>query len=200
MVTVDEKTWVIRSNLERELAGLVARLQRSTVQIRAGGARVGSGVVWGTGGLIVTNAHVARPPVRICVSDSRVVSSRVLASDPERDLAAIAIDADDLPAVVVGDSDSLRVGDLVVAVGHPLGLPAMATGVIHAISLSGSRRGFIRADLRLAPGNSGGPLVDARGRVIGINTMIDGGLGCAVPSRDVERFLATVRRGANGPP
>lgn len=200
MVAVDENARAIRSDLERELAGLVARLRRSTVEVRAGTARVGSGVVWSGGGLIVTNAHVARLPVHIILADGRVVSSRVLAWDRERDLAAVAVDADDLPAVVIGDSDSLRVGDLVVAVGHPLGLPAMATGVIHEIAPPGSRRGFVRADVRLAPGNSGGPLADARGRVVGINTMIEGGLGCAVPSRAVECFLATLRAGATAPP
>lgn len=92
----------------------------------------------------------------------------------------------------IGDSDSLRVGQLVVAVGNPLGLSgAVTAGLIHAI---GPRRpagpSLIQADLRLAPGNSGGPLADARGRVIGINAMIAGGLALAVPSSLVARFLA----------
>jgi serine protease Do len=200
VVAADENGRAIRSDLEHELAGLVARLRRSTVQIHARGARVGSGVIWTAGGLIVTNAHVARPEVRVVLSDLHAVKNQVLAWDREHDLAAIAVDAHDLPAVVVGDSDSLRVGDLVVAIGHPLGLPGTATGVIHALSPPGSTRGFIRADLRLAPGNSGGPLADARGRVVGINTMIEGGLGCAVPSRVIERFLAAARRTGTVPP
>ena len=201
MPAVEEENQAIRSDLEGHLADVVARLRRSTVQLHGAGARAGSGVVWTARGLIVTNAHVVRAPVRVVLFDGRAMNGRVLAWDRGCDLAAIGIDAGDLPAVVVGDSDVLRVGQLVVAVGHPFGLPAaVTTGVIHAISPAGSRRGFIQADLRLAPGNSGGPLADARGNVVGINTMIAGGLACAVPSRTVERFLASVRREAMAAP
>jgi serine protease Do len=191
--TIEESRGV-GSGLASDLAGIAARLSRSTVQVHGGRARSGSGVIWEAGGLIVTNAHVARAPARVVLADGRAVSGRVLAWDRACDLAALAIDADDLPAVIVGDSDGLRVGDLVLAVGHALGLPAAVTaGVIHALSSRGRRSGLIQADLRLAPGNSGGPLADARGRVVGINTMIAGGLACAVPSRVVERFLAAAR-------
>jgi serine protease Do len=200
MSAVEEETEAIRSGFEDQLAGVAARVRRSTVQLHGGGVRAGSGVVWTARGLIVTNAHAVRKPVRVVLSDGRAVNGRVLAWDRGCDLAAIGIDAGDLPAVGVGDSDNLRVGQLVVAVGYPLGLPAAVTaGVIHAIP-PGSSRGFIQADLRLAPGNSGGPLADARGDVVGINTMIAGGLACAVPSRVVERFLAAVRREAMAAP
>ena len=182
--------------LEGELAGIVARLVRSTVQVHGGRATAGSGVLWNPG-LIVTNAHVARTTARVVLFGGRSVTGRVLSWDRECDLAAIAIDADGLPAVEVGDSHDVRVGELVIAVGHALGLPAaVTTGVIHATSA----RGLIQADLRLAPGNSGGPLADARGRVVGINTMIAGGLACAVPSRVVERFLAAVQGEAMAAP
>jgi serine protease Do len=101
-------------------------------------------------------------------------------------------------AADIGDSDALRVGELVVAVGSPFGLAgAVTAGVIHAIPSrrpSGPR--FIEADVRLAPGNSGGPLADSRGRVIGINARIAGGLALAVPSNVVTRFVASLRRGA----
>lgn len=197
MSAVEEETQAIWSGLEGQLADVVARLRCSTVQLHGGGALAGSGVVWTARGLIVTNAHVARAPARVILSDGRAVNGRILAWDRGCDLAAIAIDVADLPPVAVGDSDRLRAGELVVAMGHPLGLPAaVTTGVIHSISPPASGRGFIHADLRLAPGNSGGPLADAGGRVVGINTMIAGGLACAVPSRTVERFLAAVRRGA----
>src|SRR5207247_6092649 len=92
----------------------------------------------------------------------------------------------------IGDSDALRVGELVLAVGNPLGLNgALTTGVVHAVGSADSERGhgWVRADVRLAPGNSGGPLADARGRVIGINSMIAGGLALAVPSNAVGEFL-----------
>src|SRR6185295_6562166 len=96
-----------------------------------------------------------------------------------------------LPAVTAGNSSALRVGELVMAVGNPLGfVGALTTGVVHALT-----RRWVHADVRLAPGNSGGPLADARGRVIGINTMIAGGLALAVPSNSVMQFL---RRGAEG--
>ncbi len=201
MPVIEEETQAIQSGLDCEPARLVARLRRGTVQVHASGARAGSGVIWGAGGLIVTNAHVARPPARVILPDGRAMRGRMLAWDRECDLAVITIETEDLPPVVVGDSDRLRVGELVVAVGHPLGRPAAVTaGVIHTIPPRGSSRGFIRADLRLAPGNSGGPLADARGSVVGINTLIADGLACAVPSRAVERFLATVRPGAMAAP
>jgi serine protease Do len=120
----------------------------------------------------------------------------VLARDRRRDLAAI-VTPSDAPlgeialSAVIGQPTTLRPGDLVVALGNPLGIVgALALGVVHAVDPG--KRGaasWIRADIRLAPGNSGGPLADARGRVVGINTMIAGGLGIAVPVSAVERFL-----------
>jgi len=180
------------ATLASGLADVAKRLLCSTVQIHAGKAGAGSGVIWQADGLIVTNAHVAREPVRVVLPDGRAMKGRVLAWDRECDLAAVAVDAHDLPAALVGDSGALRVGELVIAVGHALGLPAAITaGVIHVLPPRGRQQGLIRADLRLAPGNSGGPLADAGGRVIGINTMIADGLGCAVPSRLVKRFLVS---------
>jgi serine protease Do len=90
-----------------------------------------------------------------------------------------------LPAAEIGDSGALRVGEVVLAVGNPLGLVrALSAGLVHAV---GPRA--IHADLRLAPGNSGGPLADAEGRVVGLNAMIVGGLAVAVPSREARRFV-----------
>jgi serine protease Do len=97
--------------------------------------------------------------------------------------------AHDLPAAVVGDSERLRPGELVLAAGHPFGMAgAVVTGVVHATPGHAAPR-WIQADLRLAPGNSGGPMADARGRVIGINAMIAGRLALAVPSHVVGGFL-----------
>src|SRR5204863_7755459 len=94
--------------------------------------------------------------------------------------------------ITVRDGSTLRIGELVVAVGHPRGIRgAAAMGIVHALGprdAPGHRR-WIRADVRLAPGNSGGPLADASGRVVGVNTMVAHGLGLAIPSSAVERFL-----------
>ena len=184
--------------IDGDLTAVTERLRRITVQVHGSSGGTGSGVIWISNGLIVTNAHVARDTAAVVLPGGRAIEARGLAWDPEYDLAALALDAEGLSAADVGDSDRLRVGDLVVAVGSPFGLVgAVTAGVIHAI---GPRRtagsSFIRADLRLAPGNSGGPLADARGRVIGVNAMIVGGLALAVPSRVVARFLAPLRQGA----
>jgi serine protease Do len=187
---------------------MAAQLRRATVQVRSrrepsGQQGGGSGVIWQPDGLIITNAHVARgPQAFIELADGRKFTATVTARDERRDLAALKVEATDLPAAVIGDSDALRVGSLVLAVGNPLGLTgALTTGVVHAAASSDGPRGhgWVQADVRLAPGNSGGPLADAAGRVIGINSMIAGGLALAVPSNDVTRFLrGTAARPALG--
>lgn len=177
-----------------ELAVLAATLQRSTVHVRSRGGS-GSGVIWQPDGLIVTNAHVARGShAEIELSDGRKFEGEVVGRDPDRDLAALVVDARDLPAGAVADSSALRVGQLVVAVGNPLGMTgALTTGIVHAIAPAEGRgrQNWVQADVRLWPGNSGGPLADVEGRVIGVNSMVAGGLGLAVPSNAVERFLGS---------
>ena len=169
-------------------AAMAAELAHVTVEVRgrgAGGAAVGAGVIWHPDGLILTNAHVAHRDVMVVLADGRACGARLVARDPRRDLAALVVDATGLPAAEIGDSGALRVGELVLAVGNPLGLVrALSAGLVHAV---GPRA--IHADLRLAPGNSGGPLADARGRVVGLNAMIVGGLAVAVPSRAGWRFV-----------
>ena len=177
-------------------AAMAAELARVTVEVRgrgrgAGGAAVGAGVIWHPDGLILTNAHVVHGDVTVVLADGRARGARLVARDPRRDLAALVVDATGLPAAEVGDSAALRVGELVLAVGNPLGLVrALSAGLVHAV---GPRA--IHADLRLAPGNSGGPLADARGRVVGLNAMIVGGLAVAVPSREAQRFVREQLRG-----
>src|SRR5579863_489220 len=167
------------------------RLRRSTVQVQGPGGGGGSGVVWRADGLVVTNAHVAqRANGRIQLADGRVARASVAARDPQLDLALLEADVHDLPAAVAADSDQLRVGEIVLAAGSPYGYAGTVTiGVVHARS----NRRWIEADLRLGPGNSGGPLADARGRIVGINTMVANGLALAIPSNIVARFVA--RRG-----
>lgn len=170
------------------------RLRRSTVQIRdSRRARgIGSGVIYGSGGSILTNAHVATGDrARVELWDGRELAARVTARDPRRDLAFLEVAESGLPAATFGDSARLRVGELVIAIGNPMGFAgALTTGIVHAVGpLPGlGRRPWVQADVRLAPGNSGGPLADAEGRVIGINTMIAGGLALAVPSNTVAEF------------
>jgi serine protease Do len=177
-------------------AAIAAALARVTVEVRGGGRRgpgrrgaagapVGAGVIWHPDGLILTNAHVARDDVSVILADGRSCPARLVARDPDRDLAALVVDARGLPAAEIGASSALRVGELVLAVGNPFGLVrALSAGLVHAVD-----RRAIQADLRLAPGNSGGPLADARGRVVGLNTMIVGGLAIAVPSEVARDFV-----------
>lgn len=191
-----------QTRLDGDLAGLARRLSRATAQVRARGSGGGSGVIWRSGGLIITNAHVVRGAhAWVELADGREFQAALVKRDPRRDLAALAIGAADLPAAVIGDSESLRVGEWVLAVGNPLGLVgAVTAGIIQGLGpcppgLFGprypmSRLSWIQADVHLAPGNSGGPLADAQGRVIGINSMVAYGLAWAIPSHEVERFLS----------
>lgn len=177
------------------LGEVAEQLRRSTVQVQLEGERGGgSGIIWKPDGLIVTNAHVARAGrATVELWDGRSLPAAVTSTDARRDLAALRVEASGLPAATAADSANLRAGEVVVAVGNPLGfVGALSTGVVHAVGPLGGlgNRTWVQADVRLAPGNSGGPLADARGRVIGVNTMIAGGLALAVPSNTVARFLA----------
>ena len=169
-----------------ELAVVAERVKRSTVQISVRGRGGGAGVIWKADGLIVTNAHVcSEGRARVALADGVSLDAEVAACDPRSDLALLRAEAADLPAASIGTSDGLRVGEIVLAIGSPWGVTnALATGIVHS---TGGR--WVRADIRLAPGNSGGPLANARGEVVGVNSMIAGGLGLAVPSAAVERFL-----------
>lgn len=181
------------------------RLRRSTVHIGSGGRGHGSGIIVKSGAnsalksdaVIVTNAHVAAVgPPAVTLWDGRSFQARIDALDRRRDLALLRIpasDSDDLPAAVLGDSNRLRAGELVIAIGNPLGfMGALTAGIVHAVGpLPGlGPRKWIQAGVRLAPGNSGGPLADAAGTVVGVNTMVAGRLGLAVPSNEVARLLS----------
>lgn len=168
------------------------RLRRSTVRIVDGRRGLGSGVIWDAGGNVITNAHVASgASAAVELWDGRQERAEVVSRDPRRDLAELRIRATDLAAAEIGSSADLRVGEMVIAVGNPLGFSgALTRGVVYGIGpLPGlSALSWVQADIRLAPGNSGGPLANAQGQVIGINTMIAGGLGLAIPSGTVQRF------------
>lgn len=174
------------TEIARELSFIATKLSNSTVKVKSGSSGVGSGVIWQADGLIITNAHVAtRPQVTVELSDGRVFEAVRTHFDPQQDLAALKIPATDLNNATIADADKLRVGELVLAVGNPFSdSGAVTTGIIHA-----NYPQTIIADLRLYPGNSGGPLADCLGRVVGINTMIAYGLAVAIPSNTVNRFL-----------
>jgi serine protease Do len=167
---------------------VAAWLRQITVRINGRHGAHGSGVLWSSKGLIVTNAHVASSPVHaVEFADGRRTQGRLLARDPQHDLAALAVDAQFLPSASVRSARQCRAGELVIAVGNPIdGEGAVSTGILHRVP---GTRPFLFADIRLAPGNSGGPLADAHGNVIGINSAIIHSLGCAVTSDAVQQFL-----------
>jgi serine protease Do len=173
---------------------IAEKLRRSTVLVYAGARGNGSGVIWSADGAIVTNAHVARASqIRVQLWDGREFDAALVSRDTRRDLAELRISATNLPAASPADSSQVRPGELAIAIGNPLGfVGALTTGAVHAVGplrRLGSEP-WVQADVRLAPGNSGGPLADAHGRVIGINTMVAGSLALAVPSNAVTNFLA----------
>jgi serine protease Do len=192
--------------LSGALADLAQELRPSVVSVRLPGHGGGAGVIWDADGLVITNAHVARDgPMEVVLDGGRALPARLVARDPAHDLAALRVAASGLPAAPVGDSAALRVGELVFAMGHPLGEPhAVAVGIVTSVGRGAQVGGerlpnAVHADLALYPGNSGGPLADARGRVIGINSMVvPPRLALAVPSVSVIRFLAPGRRARLG--
>ena len=188
-----------------DLPEVVGHLQAMTVRIRAGrrGRRwatgSGSGVLWRPG-VVVTNAHVVEAGSLLVIETAGGAhEARLLARDPRQDLAVLHVEPELQPRSFPspGPRGAMRIGELVLAIGNPPGLDgAVTTGIVH--SLVTPRRGIplILADLRLVPGNSGGPLGDAAGRVVGVNAMVVRGLAAAIPSDVVERFLERVRLAA----
>ena len=174
------------------LNGLAETLQQAVVEVRSGETASGTGIIWGGAGLVVTNAHCIRRGASLqVIAGGKWREAHALAYHPHHDLALLAAPSVTGPLLELRDPDSLRTGELVFAHGHPLGIKdALAMGVLHAVTRdkSGSAR-WIVADVRLAPGNSGGPLVDAEGRLVGINSMVVNGLGVAVPASMVQRFV-----------
>lgn len=187
--------------VEAALAEVAERLGRVTLQVVAGGRSAGAGVIWLRSGAVITNAHVAAGPrAEVVLPDGRALPALVTARDPRRDLALLAVTTEDLEPALRVDARGLRAGELVVALGHPLGVAyAAALGVVHRAP-TGARgpAGWLHADILLAPGNSGGPLADTQGRVVGINAMIVGGLGIAVPTHVVEAFVREVEAARRG--
>jgi S1-C subfamily serine protease len=192
------------TTVAREVAPSVANLQVAR-RVRGGRTALGGGsaVVIAPDGFLLTSAHVVEGAGRGDASfvDGRDLRFEVVGADPLSDLAVLRADAADLTAARLGDAATLRVGQLVVAIGNPHGYAGSVTaGVVSALGRSlpvGARGGprrlvenVVQTDAALNPGNSGGALVDGRGRVVGINTAVAGvGLGLAVPVNDVTRKI-----------
>ena len=198
-VPLPPRSETLGEGISSEIAELIERVGASVVQIRVHGRGAGAGVIWDSDGGIVTNHHVIGDtggPVQVLLRDGRSLAAEVARRHPAADLALLQVPAGGLRPATPGDSRSLRVGQLVFAIGHPWGQPDVVTaGIISGrgeIPAPGRRAvDCIRSDVRLAPGNSGGPLIDAAGDVIGINSMILGGdLAVAIPSHAVQRWLA----------
>ncbi|MCB0201038.1 MAG: trypsin-like peptidase domain-containing protein [Anaerolineae bacterium] len=205
--------------IDDNLGAVVEKTRRSLVAIsnpsgrlRTGRSGHGAGTIWHPDGLILTNAHVVhvKSPT-VTLADGRQFPARLLAHEPVLDVAALAIDAHDLPAIELGESTTLRAGQWVLALGHPWGVHgAVSSGVVIGVGaewpeLPQPQRGrlvsegaapggeWLVAGLQLRPGHSGGPMVDTRGRLVGINTMMAGsGVGVAVPVHVVKRYLKRV--------
>ncbi|MEH2324095.1 MAG: HhoA/HhoB/HtrA family serine endopeptidase [Nostoc sp.] len=161
----------------------------------------GSGFIINSSGQIVTNSHVVDGADRVTVTlkDGRTFDGKVLGEDPVTDVATIKINANNLPTLSVGNSDTLQPGEAVIAIGNPLGLNNTVTsGIISAtgrsssdIGASDKRVDYIQTDAAINPGNSGGPLLNTRGQVIAMNTAIirgAQGLGFAIPINTVQRI------------
>ncbi|MCL4559331.1 MAG: trypsin-like peptidase domain-containing protein [Chloroflexi bacterium] len=183
--------------LNDEMAVLAGRLRRSLVQINNHRVGIGAGIIWREDGIILTNHHVGgrgQLSVILLSQGNAVYPARVIAADPEIDLAFLQIQASRLPPALVADSRNLHVGQLVFAIGHPWGQVGFLTaGIISSLDSATTRRGrqipILRSDVTLAPGNSGGPLVNAAGGVVGINTLVIGGdQGVAIPIHLAQAF------------
>lgn len=172
---------------------------------------LGSGVILDASGIVVSNYHVVgdADEITVILQDRREYEGRVILADKESDLAVLQLeDASNLPTLAIRDSDSLEVGDLVLAIGNPFGVGQTVTsGIISGLTRSGgARKGgagvFIQTDAAINPGNSGGALVDMEGRLVGVNTAIlsrsggSNGIGFAIPSNLVARVVSSAQSGA----
>ncbi len=169
---------------------------------------IGSGAIVDSRGVVLTNAHVVREAVAIDVhlADGRRLPAKLLGIEEATDLAVLKIEGKDLPALALGDSDQVEVGQWLLAIGNPFGLEQTVTsGILSAKGRSGvgvaEVEDFLQTDAPINPGNSGGPLVDLKGRIVGVNTAIFSrsggyqGIGFAIPINFAkQRMEAMLRR------
>ncbi|HEY6410568.1 MAG TPA: trypsin-like peptidase domain-containing protein, partial [Ktedonobacteraceae bacterium] len=191
------------------LMQVVAQVQPSIVQVAKEGRGAGTGIVWkveGHEGHIITNNHVVPDDstrIQVHLSDGRSLDAKVIDRHKKLDVAMLLVEGEHLQAVEVADSASLRVGEWVFAVGNPWGQRGVVTaGIISGVSTPKATEGedefpvrYIKSDVILAPGNSGGPLLNADGMVVGVNAMVFGGdLAVSIPSNVVSSWIAGLSR------
>ncbi|MCW5880853.1 MAG: trypsin-like peptidase domain-containing protein [Anaerolineae bacterium] len=185
--------WKIAPGVAAEAARVVAQLRQSMVMVRGRWHGAGSGVVW-RDDVILTNDHVARGDrAQVTLADGRHLDATVIGRDKTLDLAALRVPPTGLPSAPIGASRNLKVGQVVIAVGNPLGVEGAATlGIISLVGRAASGgRELVEADIDVYPGNSGGPLADVDGRVVGITSMIlTPGIALAVPAHVADAALA----------
>jgi serine protease DegQ len=166
---------------------------------------LGSGVIVSNSGYILTNNHVVESAdeIEVILNDSRRASAKVIGTDPDTDLAVLKIDLDRLPVIVLGNSDTLQVGDQVLAIGNPFGVGQTVTGgIVSALGRNqlgiNTFENFIQTDAAINPGNSGGALVDTNGNLLGINTAIYSrsggsmGIGFAIPVSTARMVMDSI--------
>jgi serine protease Do len=175
-------------SLGAAVSKVAAGIREITVKVSSSKGRHGSGTVWRPG-LIVTNAHVANSQVHdVEFATGMRVQGCLVARDRELDLAALAVPAPFDLVAAIRSASHLRTGEMVLALGNPFdGQGSITTGIVHCPV---GKSPWLLADIRLAPGYSGGPLAETSGAVIGINSMIVGPLGYAITSDAVEEFLS----------
>lgn len=171
---------------------------------------LGSGVILSADGIVVTNFHVVgeATEIRVVLNDRREFDAQVMLADQDSDLAILRLDgAEDMPHLFLRDSDSVEVGELVLAIGNPFGVgQTVSSGIVSGLARSGVATGsawgyFIQTDAPINPGNSGGALIDVNGRLIGVNTRIlsrsggSNGIGFAIPANLVSQFVTQARAG-----
>lgn len=168
-------------------------------------AGLGSGVIVSPSGYVLTNNHVVEgaDEIEVVLNDSRRARAKVVGTDPDTDLAVLKIDLDKLPAIVLGHSDTLQVGDQVLAIGNPFGVGQTVTsGIVSALGRNhlgiNTFENFIQTDAAINPGNSGGALVDVEGNLLGINTAIYSrsggsmGIGFAIPVSTARQVMDSI--------
>jgi serine protease Do len=196
-----------------DIQAILRKVQPAVVRIDVNapdGRGTGTGFIVASNGVIVTNAHVAGDAfsIKVTLADGKTATAKLLGVDTGHDLAVVKIDRTKLPVAEIGNSDSIEVGDSVVAIGNALGLegsPTVTSGIVSALhrtisTENSTLRDVIQTDAAINPGNSGGPLLDSSGRVIGINTAIaspadSNNIGFAIAISSAEPYLRKLETG-----